>query len=180
MKLVAGLGNPGKKYEKTRHNVGFMILDEFIKSIKQTWRESKKAKALYCKTEIDKQEIEFLKPTTYMNNSGVAMAYAVKKHHNLKPEDVIVVHDDKDLPLGEIRVQTNRGSAGHNGVKSIIEHLGTQNFTRIRVGTASDELNIAKDTSEFVLDKFSKTENDKLEQVTKQTIDLVNQIINSN
>lgn len=177
MKLVVGLGNPGKKYEKTRHNVGFMVLDALMKLIKKSWRESKKAKALYCKAEIDEQEIEFLKPTTYMNNSGAAVAYAVKKHPTLKPADIVIIHDDKDLPLGEIRVQTNRGPAGHNGVKSIIEHLGTQNFTRIRVGTASDELNIVKDTSEFVLDSFLQTEKNKLEQVISQVNDILIKMI---
>ncbi len=170
MKLIIGLGNPGRKYEKTRHNVGFNVLDKLLKTIKEDWKESKKAQALFCKAEINGQETEFLKPNTYMNNSGVTVAYAVKKHPNLKPEDIIVIHDDKDLPLGEIRVQINRGPAGHNGVKSIIEHLGTQNFTRVRIGIASDKLDTAKDTGEFVLNKFSKTENDKLKEVVEKTI----------
>lgn len=158
MKLIVGLGNPGKKYTFTRHNVGWMVLDTLTG--KSQWKESVKAQAFIYKTEIGGKEVELLKPNTFMNNSGVAVAYALKKHPTA---ELIVVHDDKDIPLGEIRVQTDRGAAGHNGVKSIMEHLGTQNFTRVRVGIApSKPLNM--DAADFVLEKFAKEEKKKLNE----------------
>jgi PTH1 family peptidyl-tRNA hydrolase len=182
MKLIIGLGNPGKKYEKTRHNAGFFvinkILDKKLKTNKTKWKENKKAKALYYKTEINGIEAEFLKPTTFMNNSGVAVAFAVKKYPKLKPEDIIVAHDDKDIPLGEMRIQTNRGPAGHNGVKSIIEHLGTQNFTRARIGVAPIDGNNIGDTADFVLKKFTKEEQNLLNKTIAKVADEIIKMIN--
>ncbi|OGH84595.1 MAG: aminoacyl-tRNA hydrolase [Candidatus Magasanikbacteria bacterium RIFOXYA2_FULL_44_8] len=160
MKLIIGLGNPGKEYMRTRHNAGFLALDELAKQLECTtsdWKESKKAKALYCKTTIDGTSVELLKPQTFMNDSGISVAYAAK-NHNLKPTNIIVIHDDKDIPLGEYRDQTDRSAAGHNGVKSIIEHLGTQNFRRIRIGVATPEMAKYDDKADFVLGKFSKEE----------------------
>ena len=175
MKIIIGLGNPGKKYEKTRHNAGFIVVDgivknEELKMNQLNWKESKKTQALVCKTKINGEEIEFLKPTTFMNNSGVAVAYAIKNHFKLKPENIIVVHDDKDLSLGEIRIQTNRGSAGHNGVKSIIEHLGTQNFTRARIGVAPTGGQNMGDTAEFVLKKFTKEEQEMMNEIVEKAV----------
>jgi PTH1 family peptidyl-tRNA hydrolase len=157
MTIIVGLGNPGKKYANSRHNVGWMVLDTLTGKI--NWKENEKAQAFIYKTELENKEVQFLKPNTFMNNSGVAVAYALKKHPTAQ---IIVVHDDKDIPLGEIRTQIDRGSAGHNGVKSIIEHLGTQNFTRIRVGIAPVDPTVMHDTAEFVLENFTKEEKDKL------------------
>lgn len=169
MKLIVGLGNPGKEYEKTRHNVGWMVLDLLAKKLDANdWQNSKKANALFLKTTTNGKQVELLKPLTFMNNSGQSTAYAVK-NHTLNPEtDLIVVHDDKDIPLGEIKVQTNRSSAGHNGIKSIIDHLKTQNFVRVRVGVAPK--NKIEDTAKFVLKKFGLLEKSKLnESLTKAT-----------
>jgi len=130
MYLVVGLGNPGKKYSRTRHNAGWLVLDYAYKA---KWQKSKSAAAAYCQTTIAAQAVELFKPLTFMNNSGQAVAVAVKKHQ-IAPAHIIVIHDDKDIPLGQVKVQTNRGDAGHNGVKSIISHLKTKSFVRIRVG----------------------------------------------
>ncbi len=130
MYLIVGLGNPGKKYARTRHNAGWLILDYAYKA---KWQKSKSASAAYCQTKIAGQPVELFRPLTFMNNSGQSVAIAAKKHH-LAPTHIIVVHDDKDVPLGQIKIQTNRGDAGHNGVKSIIAHLKTRSFVRIRVG----------------------------------------------
>jgi len=165
MKLLIGLGNPGKKFERTRHNAGFLVLDKMATD----WKESKKAQALYAKTEINGETVELLKPQTFMNNSGVAVAYAARKH-NVKSTDITIIHDDKDIPLGEYKIQTNRGPAGHNGIKSIIEHLGTQNFTRVRIGIATPEMDKYDDQADFVLGKFSKAEMEILEDVIKNII----------
>ena len=159
MIIIVGLGNPGKKYTNTRHNVGWMVLDTLTGKI--DWKDNDKAQAFVYKTELENKDVEFLKPNTFMNNSGIAVAYALKKHPTAT---LIVVHDDKDITLGEIRVQTDRGPAGHNGIKSIIEHLGTQNFTRVRVGIAPADPTAINDTADFVLDKFSKDEKEILNQ----------------
>lgn len=171
MKLIIGLGNPGKKYTNTRHNAGWVVLDALIG--KSQWKESEKAQAFIYKTEIEGKEVELIKPNTFMNNSGAAAAYALKKHPTA---ELIVIHDDKDIPLGEIRVQTDRGAAGHNGVKSIMKHLGTQNFTRVRMGIATTEL-LSMDAADFVLENFSKEEKNILNQAIEDATQKVRKLI---
>jgi len=168
MKLIVGLGNPDKKYAKTRHNIGWMVLDELLEQLKKyddslKWNESKKGKVLYLKTNLDNQKIELYKPLTYMNESGYSVSYAVKKHEMDIANDLIVIHDDKDIELGKVKVQNDRSSAGHNGVKSIIQNLKTQNFIRIRVGIANNRTS-KTDTANFVLKKFGFLERKKLQQ----------------
>ena len=129
-----------------------------------------------AKGEINKKRVVLAKPQTYMNNSGIA-ARALLDFYKLKPENLIVIHDDKDIPLGETRVQTNRGPAGHNGVKSIIEHLGTQNFTRIRVGVAPADPTKVKDAGNFVLGKFTAAEKKVLEKVIENVVKEIETLI---
>lgn len=162
MKLIVGLGNPGKKYERTRHNVGWLFLDTLLPE-GERWHTSSRAQAQYAKIELNGKRAELLKPSTYMNDSGVAVAYTAQKD-GLKPTDIIIIHDDKDIPLGETRVQTGRGAAGHNGVRSIIEHLGTKEITRIRIGVAPAAGGIA-DTANFVLGTLTATEQKNLKTV---------------
>ncbi len=164
MKLIVALGNPGKQYALTRHNIGWLFLDALIPPTER-WQKSAKAQAEYLKTEINGQRAELMKPTTFMNNSGVAVAHAAKKN-GIAASDIIVIHDDKDIPLGETRVQAGRGAAGHNGVLSIIEHLGTKDFTRIRIGVApaANQLH-GGDTASFVLGKLTATEQKTLKAV---------------
>ena len=174
MKLIVGLGNPDTKYAKTRHNIGWMVLDTLVEQLKKydesiRWNESKKGKALYLKTMVDNKKIELYKPLTYMNESGYAVSYAIKKHEMDTTKDLIVIHDDKDIELGKVKVQSDRSAAGHKGVRSIIQHLKTQNFIRIRVGVANDRTN-RTDTANFVLKKFGFLERKKLQQaITKAT-----------
>ncbi|HSR89331.1 MAG TPA: aminoacyl-tRNA hydrolase [Candidatus Udaeobacter sp.] len=169
MKLIVGLGNPGKEHEDTRHNAGFLIIDKLVAVSGAAASFDKKANAEVAKTEVAKKRVLLAKPLTYMNSSGVATR-ALMDFYKLKPEDIIVVHDDKDIPLGETRIQTNRGPAGHNGVKSIIEHLGTKNFTRIRVGIAPEDQNKIKDTVNFVIGRFTSTEMKQLKKVIENVI----------
>lgn len=173
MKLIVGLGNPGKKYERTRHNVGWTALDMLAEE--NTWATSTKAQAEYLKKEISGKQVELLKPNTFMNNSGLAVAYAVKKHA-LPLSSVIVIHDDKDIPLGETRVQRGRGAAGHNGVQSIVDHLGSNDFWRIRIGVAPTDQSIP-DTADFVLGKFTKDEQQRLRPVLHNVIQEVTKLI---
>ncbi|MFA6533743.1 MAG: aminoacyl-tRNA hydrolase [Patescibacteria group bacterium] len=166
MKIIVGLGNPGKEYAKTRHNLGWLVLDKLAG--KNKWQENKKAKALFLAAEIDGQEALLVKPTTFMNNSGLAVRAMIKKY-NLKPSDLIVVHDDKDLDFGRIKVTGDSGSAGHNGVKSLIDVLGTQKFIRVRVGV-KNELLEKMPTDKFVLGRFNKEEIKQLDNILKEII----------
>lgn len=164
MKLIVGLGNPGKKYERTRHNAGFMALDRLHNMLKSSgineWELSTKFNAHISGTTINGNKIILAKPVTYMNQSGESVAM-IMHFYKIPARDLIVVHDEKDLPLGEIRVQEDRGHAGHNGVKSIIEHLTTKEFTRVRLGIADPKK--MDDVAAFVLKKFRFFEKKKLD-----------------
>ena len=183
MKLIVGLGNPGKQYKRTRHNVGWLVLDALAGD--ERWQESAKAQAMYVKTEINGKRVELLKPTTFMNNSGVSVAYAMKKN-GVELSNLIVIHDDKDIPLGESRVHKDRGAAGHNGVVSIIEHVGSKNFVRIRVGiapspggrgTQGEGSPKIVSTADFVLAKFTKEEQKILREVIEKVVEEVKRLI---
>jgi len=153
MFLIVGLGNPGDKYINTRHNIGFLVIDQLKKKLDfPDFVFDKKSNSLLSK----KEDIILAKPNTYMNLSGSA-ARALSKYYKMESENQIIVHDDIDLPLGKIRVSKDRGSAGHKGVESIIKELKTKNFVRIRVGIRP-EVGKPKKTEEFVLKKFNKEE----------------------
>jgi PTH1 family peptidyl-tRNA hydrolase len=157
MKLILGLGNPEKKYTNTRHNAGFLIIEKLIKHYTFSQPKlDKKSNAHVSKGEINGKRMVMAMPQTYMNNSGLS-AQALLSFYKLTPRDLIVIHDDKDIPLGQTKVQTDRGAAGHNGIKSIIEQLGTKDFTRIRVGVAPQDETI-HDTASFVLGSFTAAE----------------------
>ncbi|OGZ24239.1 MAG: hypothetical protein A2896_00105 [Candidatus Nealsonbacteria bacterium RIFCSPLOWO2_01_FULL_43_32] len=157
MLLIVGLGNPGKKYEKTRHNVGSRVVGE-LKS-------------------LNLKDIILVQPTTFMNESGRAVK-KITKNYKLKTENLIVVHDDIDLPLGEFKIQKNRGSAGHKGVQSIIDSLGTKDFTRIRIGIKPEQYyRPFRSTEKFVLEKFTKDEEEILKEVIPKVIEEINNFI---
>ena len=122
--IVVGLGNPGRSYERTRHNIGFLVADELAKRHGGSWRSKKKAEA--APVGFGSKNVTLLKPTTYMNNSGTALA-------GYKAEQLVVVHDDLDLPVGDVRVKVGGGAGGHNGLRSLIQDLGND-FVRVRVG----------------------------------------------
>lgn len=172
MRLIVGLGNPGKTYAKTRHNAGFMVLDKLREELAKEynmsdWELSKKFNAEVCGCTINGNKIMLAKPMTFMNASGQAIQL-IAHFYKLTVPDLIVVHDDKDIKLGEIKVQTDKSSAGHNGVQSIIDHIGAQNFTRVRVGVASENPKKMQDTAKFVLNKFGLFEKKKIDESVKQ------------
>ncbi|MBI5023226.1 MAG: aminoacyl-tRNA hydrolase [Candidatus Magasanikbacteria bacterium] len=177
MLLIIGLGNPGKEYEKTRHNVGFMTLDK-LRSVLELdgWAANKKFYAEIAEKKIDAKKIILMKPQTFMNNSGQSAAL-VTKFYKIKPADIWVIHDDLDLPLGKIKIQRDRSAAGHNGVQSIINSLGTQDFIRFRIGIAPTKLT-KKSGADFVLDKFSLTEKMTLKKTLSSTIEAIKFAIN--
>ena len=151
MFIIFGLGNPGKKYKKSRHNIGSGVIEEL--------------------DSLDKERIILQKPVTFMNLSGRA-AKRVLKNRKLKIQNLIVVHDDIDLPLGQIRIIKNRGSAGHKGVESIINELGTKNFIRFRIGI-KPESGKPKNPEKFVLQNFNKKEGETVKEVIKKTAEAI-------
>ncbi len=180
MKLIVGLGNPGKEYENTRHNIGFMALDNYLKDA--SWQRAldyylkdtswqKKFNALYTTEIINNEKVIFVKPETYMNLSGNSVIEFVN-FYKIKPQDILVIHDDLDLPFGKVRVKINSSAGGHNGIKSIIERLGNNNFARLKIGISH---NTNGDTKDFVLGKFNKEQLTELEKV----FFLTNKIIDS-
>ena len=173
MKLIVGLGNPGKNYQKTRHNIGFMILDAWQARLQESscpdWNLSKKFNAEICEFNIKKEKVILAKPMTYMNASGQSVQL-IAHYYKIKSHDIIVVHDDKDIDLGKIKIQNEKNSAGHNGVQSIMDHLKTKDFTRIRIGVASQNKRKMTNTAKFVLNKFGLTEKSKLKTVIQDTI----------
>ena len=156
MKLIVGLGNPGKQYENTRHNIGFMILDSFVTGFSL----EKKFQAYIKKETIHGIDVLFVKPTTYMNLSGIAVRKIVD-YYKINIQDILVVQDDLDLPFGTHRCRINSSSGGHNGIKSIIDSLGTKDFARLKIGIAHDK---SIDTEDYVLGSFSKKELQTLEE----------------
>ncbi len=158
-RLVVGLGNPGDRYALTRHNVGFMLLDVFASSRDLKWKFNKKAQALVTKFE----NVLLVKPQTYMNRSGISVAYFAN-YYELAPSELLVVHDDIDLDLGQTRLQFGAGPAGHHGVEDIMVSLKTKEFWRLRVGVGRPHnLHIA--IEDWVLSKFSSDEIAKISTI---------------
>jgi PTH1 family peptidyl-tRNA hydrolase len=175
MIIIIGLGNPGKKYEKTRHNLGFLIIENLKLKIENfsDWRYEKKFKAEISRGKIDNQKVILAKPQTFMNNSGKAVKLLTKTY-TLDPKNLIVIHDDIDLPLGKIKIVRNRGAAGHKGVQSIIDELGTKNFVRFRIGINPKPYTLdPKTLDKFVLQKFNKEEEKFLKEVIKKTVEAI-------
>ncbi len=141
MKLVIGLGNPGRKYSKNRHNLGFLVVDRLVEELRvegyglqHQWKKSAKGKLQYIWFETKGERLELIKPQIFMNKSGISVAYAYKNHPELKHNDFYIIHDDLDLHLGNYKIQKGKGPREHKGLLSIYESLGTKNFWHVRVG----------------------------------------------
>lgn len=154
MKLIVGLGNPGKTYKLTRHNIGFMFIDELAREYKLNFTLNKQLKSEIATTTIFEEKIIIIKPQTYMNLSGEAVL-AVMNYYKINPEDIIIIYDDLDLPTGKIRIRKEGSSGGHKGMKNIIELIKTQELKRIRIGIMNNS-NI--ETIDYVLGKFTEAE----------------------
>lgn len=174
MKIIVGLGNIGEKYLKTRHNCGFLVLDELVKQLedeglKIDWKEDSKLKAIIARLKYKDETLLLVKPTTLMNLSGEAVN-KILNFYKESLENLTVIYDDIDLPLGKIRIR-EKGSAGtHNGMKSVIQELGTENFKRIRIGIESrGELTPKEqDLHSYVLKNFSKNEYSLISKAFKE------------
>ena len=168
MKLIVGLGNPGQEYRETRHNVGFMVADAIVDrwGVAGQWRE--KFEALLIKFPVGDEPVIIAKPLTFMNLSGQAVT-AVAGFYKIEPADVFVVTDDVALPLGKLRARRDGGAGGHNGLKSIIEHLGPQAFPRMRVGVGRGAN--GRDLSDHVLGRFEGAERDRVSAAVLRAAD---------
>lgn len=164
MKLIVGLGNPGKEYANTRHNVGFMVLD----ALSSDWKLEKKLKSEVSEIRIADHKVLLVKPQTYMNLSGEAVQ-AVAAFYKVDPSDIVIIYDDVDLEFAKLRVRHGGGSGGHNGLKSLIQHLNDQ-FIRFRIGVGNETLKNPIPTDKFVLAPFTPEEQTQLPTVINQAV----------
>lgn len=165
MKLVVGLGNPGRQYENTRHNIGFRVLDKYLGNVK--W--SKKFNGEYYETNINGEKYIFLKPQSFMNLSGgVVSSFA--KFYKLDYKDILVIQDDLDLEVGKLKLKANSSAGGHNGIKDIIKALNTDAFSRIKVGVSHDR---SIDTKDYVLGNMTKSELEKIDANMDKIFNLI-------
>ncbi len=173
--IIVGLGNPGKEYDGTRHNIGFTTVDALASKLEfPAWVEKKDLKCLITFQTINDTRAILVKPTTFMNLSGEAVQ-AVAHFYKIQEESIIVVHDELDIPFGQIRLRRGGSAAGHNGVKSLIEHLG-ENFGRVRIGIQND-IAAKADSKDFVLGKFTKEEQEHLPELLRETNAILSEYI---
>lgn len=173
--LIIGLGNPEAKYDGTRHNVGFAVVDEFAKANGfPAWTHKKDAKAAVSVQNMGETRVILVKPQTYMNLSGQA-AQAIQKFYHVYNPSTLAIYDELAIPYGQLRSRLGGADAGHNGVKSLIQHLG-EDFGRLRVGIKNDNAD-KTDTEKFVLAKFSKAEQTKLEKIIKEATVMATEFI---
>lgn len=187
MKLIVGLGNPGEKYEKTRHNLGFMTVEHFLKDFSlakfTVWENSSKFKSDIAQIEWQPkhgnlEKVILVKPKTYMNNSGLAVRI-IADFYKISADNIWIIHDDIDLPLGNLKIRLGGASAGHHGVESVMEHLGTDKFWRFRMGTGETSLKFKikneklRNVEDFVLSGFTGSERGKLKHLIKRGVKAV-------
>ncbi len=171
MQLIVGLGNVGKEYDGTRHNIGFAAIDTYrVENGFPDWQEKAKFKALISEDFVGGKKVILAKPTTFMNLSGESIN-ALKDFYKLSNNDIIVIHDELDLPFTTVKEKQGGGSAGNNGLKSLISHIG-EDFKRIRIGV-KNELIDQMDAADFVLSKFSAAEKKQLPEIIKAAIDKI-------
>jgi len=169
--LIVGLGNPEPKYDKTRHNIGFDAVDALARSWQISWSENRRFQAFFGEGSGPKgDKVRLLKPLTYMNRSGQAIR-AATDWYKLPPESVLIIYDDMDLPVGRLRLRLSGSAGGHNGMKSAIAHLGTQNFPRLRIGIGKSSAD--KSSVSHVLGKFSSEETQIMPEVLQLVVDAV-------
>ena len=173
MKLIVGLGNPGKKYERTRHNVGFIFTDELAKKNSLIFTLNKSLKCNIVTDNIAGEKVIIIQPQTYMNLSGEAVL-AVSKYYQIDPKDIIVIYDDLDLPVGKIRIRPNGSSGGHKGMQNIIDLMHTNEIKRIRIGINGCDKNKVID---YVLGKFNKEEDIEISLAVSKAYPMIESFI---
>lgn len=167
MKMIVGLGNPGKEYENTRHNVGFMVLDNWMNKHNFSL-EKNKFNGLYSIIKYNNEDVLILKPLSFMNLSGTVIK-SFMNYYKIDVNDLLVIYDDKDIEIGSVKLKKNGSCAGHNGIRNIIENLKTENFKRLKVGLSKNNVDMVS----FVLGKFNNDEKCKLNVVLNETNDIL-------
>ena len=175
MKLIIGLGNPGKEYENTRHNTGFMVLDRLSEKLNIEMTQNK-FKGLYGKSKYKGEDVILLKPQTYMNLSGEVVRKYVD-YFKINIEDILVIQDDLDQELGKIKLKQNSSSGGHNGIKNIEMHLGTKNYKRLKIGISNNK---KIDTKDYVLGKLNGDDRKVLDEAIKTSVNIIDDYFNMN
>jgi len=182
--LVVGLGNPGAQYERTRHNVGWLVVDELASRLDGRWRE--KFAGRLAEVRLDGLRLALLKPETFMNDSGRSVA-AAARFFKVEPESLLVVHDDVDLEAGRLQARTGGGLAGHNGLRSLAQSLGTQDFLRLRIGVGRPGRGDPRSVADYVLSPFGVEEDpaalvsrgaDAVETVAREGVEATQQRFN--
>ena len=172
MKLIVGLGNPGREYERTRHNIGFMAIDRIVDSLGLKF-DKNKFNGSYCVGNIKGEKVMFLKPLEYMNLSGNVVGRFVK-FFDIDVSDILIIHDDLDMDLGRIKLRPRGSSGGHNGLKNIEANLGTQDYKRVKVGISNDK---RFDTKDYVLGRFSSSDMEILNSILDKMPDIFNDFL---
>lgn len=168
--LIAGLGNPGREYTRTRHNAGFMVLDRLAERWQASWIAEKKFKARLARSERDERKLVLCEPETFMNASGESVGL-IAAYYQVSVEQILVVVDDADLALGELRLRARGSSGGHHGLESIEQHLATQEYARLRVGIGREDG--AREITDYVLSQFSTVEAELLGKVLTRACDQI-------
>lgn len=176
MKLVVGLGNPGKEYQKTRHNIGFNLLDSIASKYNYSFKVDKKFNSEIGETSINGEKILLVKPLSFMNLSGTVVN-KIKSFYDIDIGDILVIQDDLDMEFGKIRIVYDSSSGGHNGIKNISDCLGSQKYTRLKIGISNDK---EMDTKDYVLGKFSKDDIKNLEHIYDKLDNILYDFINMN
>ncbi len=172
MKLIVGLGNPGKEYDKTRHNIGFMVIDNYLKN-KNISNFKTKFNGIYVDTILYSEKIIFLKPQKYMNLSGEVVKEFVN-FYKIDNKDLLIINDDLDMPCGKIRLREKGRSGGHNGLKNIESYLGTTEYKRLKIGVGNNK---DIDTKDYVLGHFTKEEFDIINRTIEKTEAIIDDFI---
>lgn len=170
MKLIVGLGNPGKEYSSTRHNIGYMVLDNYLGDV--SWKE--KMESYIYTNEVNGEQIIYIKPTTYMNLSGIAVKKALN-YYKIDVNDILVIQDDLDMPVGSYKLKKKSSSGGHNGIKSIISEIGTDEFARLKIGIGKDD---RIPTDKYVLSKIPISDFNKIQDKYNKFNEIIDLFIN--
>lgn len=174
IKLIVGLGNPGRQYEKTRHNAGFLFLDELASKFGCVWVDDSRFQGMLSGCNISAEKVMLLKPETFMNRSGQSVGKVVR-YYKLMPEEILVIHDELDLDVGIVKLKNGGGHAGHNGLKDIIAHLGSREFYRLRIGVGRPVT--GKAVADYVLTSPSKGEWELINSAIDAAIACMDQLV---
>jgi PTH1 family peptidyl-tRNA hydrolase len=177
IKLIVGLGNPGKEYEGTRHNTGFWFVDLLARLHNASFKSESRHHGQVCRLTLHGQDCRLLKPTTFMNRSGQSVA-SLANYFRITPDEILVAHDELDLAAGSVRLKTGGGHAGHNGLRDIMSALGNRDFHRLRIGI--DHPNDRRAVVDYVLSQPSKADRELIEQNLEATADCLEDIVSGN